>query len=51
MHVLKVESLMWDLNTLLLREKLQVLSFLPIVGHYARGGVYGKICPNLFYLL
>ena len=42
--------LMTGLNPLLLREKLQVLNFLPAVGHCTRCRVYGKICFNLSYL-
>lgn len=38
---------MWDSDPSLLREKLQVLSFLPVVGHHARSGVYGKIMSQL----
>lgn len=30
-------------NPLLIREKLEVVSFLQIVGHCTRAGVYGKI--------
>ena len=41
---------MTGLNPLLLREKLQVLNFLPVMGHCIRGRVYGKIYLNLSYL-
>lgn len=34
---------MWCSNPLLLREKLWVLSSLPIVGRHTRDGVYGEI--------
>lgn len=38
---------MTGLNPLLLRKKLQVLNFLPAVGHCIRGRVYGKIYLSL----
>lgn len=39
----KLECLMWGSNALLLREKLQVLSSLQIVGHCAGSMVYDEI--------
>lgn len=39
----KLECLVWGSNALLLREKLQVLSSLQIVGHCAGSGVYDEI--------
>lgn len=34
---------MWGLNCLLLREKLWVLSYLPVMGCHFRDGIYGDI--------
>lgn len=41
---------MWGLHSSLLREKLQVLNSLLIIGHHAEGEVYGEIVsqPLLF---
>lgn len=50
-YVLKVGIPHVGLNTLLLREKFQVLCSFPVVGHCARGGLYCEIVFRLFYVL
>ena len=36
----------WGMNAALLREKLQILNFLPTVDHHVSGGVYDKVVPQ-----